>query len=115
MNVLGRISVANKLGYQLNVVYPTAYVAEIASTYTISEQLFFLTACTRRNKLTHFCLIRINKYESRCLTLLPLPHTYTDFVAPNVWTSYQIRTIAGSVCAGNAGNVFPTTDFKGNR
>ena len=29
--------------------------------------------------------------------------------------SYQIRKIAGSTCAGNAGNVFPTTDFKGNR
>ena len=25
------------------------------------------------------------------------------------WASYQIRKIAGSACAGNAGNVFPTT------
>ena len=31
------------------------------------------------------------------------------------WTSYQIRKIAGCACAGNAGNVFPATDFKGNR
>ena len=30
------------------------------------------------------------------------------------WTSYQIRKIAGCACAGNAGNVFPATDFKGN-
>ena len=29
--------------------------------------------------------------------------------------SYQIREIAGYTCAGNAGNVFPATDFKGNR
>ena len=28
--------------------------------------------------------------------------------------SYQIRKIAGWACAGNAGNIFPTTDFKGN-
>ena len=31
------------------------------------------------------------------------------------WASYQIRQIAGCTCAGNAGNVFPATDFKGNR
>ena len=31
------------------------------------------------------------------------------------WASYQIRKSAGSACAGNAGNVFPTTDLKGNR
>ena len=32
-----------------------------------------------------------------------------------IWTSYQIRKIARCACAGNAGNLFPTTDFKGNR
>ena len=31
------------------------------------------------------------------------------------WTSYQIHEIAGCACAENAGNVFPATDFKGNR
>ena len=30
------------------------------------------------------------------------------------WCSYQIRKIAGCACAGNAGNVFPATDFNGN-
>ena len=30
------------------------------------------------------------------------------------WASYQIRKIAGCECAGNAGNDFSTTDFKGN-
>ena len=29
------------------------------------------------------------------------------------WVTYQIRKIAGCACAGNAGNVFPATDFKG--
>ena len=32
-----------------------------------------------------------------------------------LWVSYQMRKIADCACAGNAGNVFPTTDFKGNR
>ena len=32
-----------------------------------------------------------------------------------VWASYQIRKVAGCACAGNAGNVFPATDFEGNR
>ena len=31
------------------------------------------------------------------------------------WAFYQIRKIAGCACAWNAGNVFPATDFKGNR
>ena len=29
------------------------------------------------------------------------------------WVSYQICKIACCACAGNAGNVFPATDFKG--
>ena len=29
--------------------------------------------------------------------------------------SYQICKIAGCACAGNAGNIFPATDSKGNR
>ena len=31
------------------------------------------------------------------------------------WASYQVRKIAGCACAGNAGNVFPAIDVKGNR
>ena len=31
------------------------------------------------------------------------------------WASYQIRKIAGCACAGNDGNVFLATDFKGSR
>ena len=31
------------------------------------------------------------------------------------WASYQIRKIAVCACAGNAGNVFLATNFKGNR
>ena len=31
------------------------------------------------------------------------------------WASYQIRKIAGCACAGDAGNGFTATDFKGNR
>ena len=31
------------------------------------------------------------------------------------WATCQIHTIAGCACAGNAGNVFPTTEFKGSR
>ena len=32
----------------------------------------------------------------------------------SVWASYQMRNIVGCACAGNAGIVFPSTDFKGN-
>ena len=33
-------------------------------------------------------------------------------VGPQPWASYQIHEIAGCACAGNAGNVFPATDFR---
>ena len=33
---------------------------------------------------------------------------------PPPWASYQIHKIACCACAGNAGNVFPATDFIGN-
>ena len=36
------------------------------------------------------------------------------FVNIRSWASYQIRKIAGCTYAGNAGNVFPATDFKHN-
>ena len=44
-------------------------------------------------------------------------HTYTRPEVQNVFqlASYQIRKIAGCACAGNAGNVFLATNFKGNR
>ena len=31
------------------------------------------------------------------------------------WASYQIGKIADCACFGNAGNIFPATDSKGNR
>ena len=31
------------------------------------------------------------------------------------WASYQMRKNVGCACTGNAGNVFPATDFNGNR
>ena len=42
-------------------------------------------------------------------------YTLKVYVLTSPWTSCQIRKIAGCACAGNAGNVFPATDFKGNR
>ena len=41
------------------------------------------------------------------------PNLPTSF--PPIMASYQIRKIAGCACAGNAGNIFPATDLKGNR
>ena len=37
------------------------------------------------------------------------------YVWAHPWVSYQIRKNADCACAENAGNVFPTTDFKWNR
>ena len=40
---------------------------------------------------------------------------YSSIARARWWTSYQLRKIVECACAGNAGNVFPATDFKGNR
>ena len=40
----------------------------------------------------------------------------TEFLQSDIgWAPYQIGKIASCACAGNAGNVFPATDFKRNR
>ena len=38
-----------------------------------------------------------------------------DIIMTMLWGSCQMCKIAGFACAGNAGNVFPATDFRGNR
>ena len=63
------------------------------------------------------------KFTSSCSFSFSVQLTSSDHhkwgqaihTCPAAWTSYQIRKIAGCACAGNAGNVFPATDFKGNR
>ena len=47
------------------------------------------------------------------LTMLGFKLIHVSKLDP--WASYQIRKIANCACTGNAGNVFPDTDFKGNR
>ena len=62
-----------------------------------------------------FCDLRLNKRLNK--QLLPVgwhskPPVLSSTTPP--WASCQIRKIAGCACVGNAGNVFPYTDFKGN-
>ena len=51
------------------------------------------------------CVIPVCCIEERIL--------WTERKAPRA--SYQLRKIAGCICAGNSGNVFTATDFNGNR
>ena len=44
-----------------------------------------------------------------------LSYAMPSTLSRGAWAPYQIHKIAGCACAGNAGNVFPATDFKGNR
>ena len=69
----------------------------------------------------HFWLIKLDApalvsnrfvlYQIVCFMCWPIG-SWWGHVAP--WASYQIHKIAGCACTGNAGNVFPATDFKGN-
>ena len=46
---------------------------------------------------------------------LPMLTQVSSRLYASPWASYQIRKIVGCACAGNAGNVLPDADFKGNR
>ena len=65
----------------------------------------------------HNCVpIGSQKLEYNILMVLRLKYFMRNFTTPwrlMPWASYQIRKIAGYASAGNAGNVFPATDFKG--
>ena len=67
------------------------------------------------NRLTRDPKIVI--HSNSCIILYILQGYFID-IGENArlaqWTSYQICKIAGCASAGNAGNVFPAIDFKGN-
>ena len=44
-----------------------------------------------------------------------LLHRRNSIINISSGASYQTRKIEGCACAGNAGNIFAATDFKGNR
>ena len=74
-----------------NKIVPVV-ISEAYKSYTCSA---WLNANSRFSKL--FWLLRLSSSQTLSSA------------------SYMIHKIAGSACAGNAGNVFPVTDFKGNR
>ena len=65
----------------------------------------------------------IRQVQIRLAGLVPIlklcPKLYLCYVTSSFISrsldSYQIRKIVGCACTGNAGNVFPAADFKGNR
>ena len=57
-----------------------------------------------------YMILYIYNWIITVLMLLSLWQNYRQPLAP-----YQIREIAGCARAGNVGNFFPDTDFKGNR
>ena len=47
--------------------------------------------------------------------ILGICHLRSHADGHRLLASYQLRNIVGCACAGNAGNVLPATDLKGNR
>ena len=66
-------------------------------------------------RFIHLVIIGVRNYQSYLL-VSKINHRCVPMVySLTTWASYQLRKIAGCACAGNASNVFPATDFKGNR
>ena len=77
--------------------------------YACYQERYFMVYALFINHLSE-CLTEPGQLDCNALiTLVQFP------VFIFAWASYQIRKIVGCACAGNAGNVFPATDFKGNR
>ena len=55
------------------------------------------------------------RYGESQLLCQPTFVTHCTLCGHTSWASYEICKIAGCACTGNAGNVFPATNFKGNR
>ena len=54
--------------------------------------------------------------DRQCVEFFSMPVPWVLLISAGLpWASYQIRKIAVCACAGNVRNVFPATDFKGNR
>ena len=54
-------------------------------------------------------------YQSCTIQILNIFCYISRNVLFSQWASYQIRKIVCCVCAGNAGNIFPATDFQAHR
>ena len=94
------------------------------------HRLYFLSHQSDLNEILHTSR-KLN--ETGTVTLLELLITWTIdiltvhawyrlkrfklsiFCKAASWASYQIIKTVGCACAGNAGNVFPATNFRGNR
>ena len=75
------------------------------------EKSYFMSRFSTQPETSH-CLIDVKLSLFLSSSLMPLPTWIACFT---LWNSYQLRKIAGCASAENAGNVFPATDFKGNR
>ena len=76
-----------------------------------SEHLTSLMSASATAHLKMFSVTSVNGLEGRSMGSCAPCHAEKEYA----WASYQMRKIAGCACAGNAGNVSPATDFKGNR
>ena len=53
--------------------------------------------------------------QAMLINWIPMAIWKVKRLSSHIGALYQMHTIADCACAGNAGNVFTTTDFKGNR
>ena len=95
-----------------NVIYILKHIMTVIQNSKWDNTIFHLIVVS---------LLMFSKIQYRCDMLvgtdwivhLLQKNTYTQNNAP--WASCQKRKLAGCACSGNAGNVCPATDSKGNR
>ena len=95
------------LAWQILVNFVQVMACCLSSTRHKLSQCWFITS--------EACGYLINsnslQIDENPVTNIYAFYTYLPGVSVS-WPSYQIRKIAGCVCAGKAGNVIPTTNFK---
>ena len=63
----------------------------------------------KASKVEYVCIWWRHHEKLNCFRASNVYHMQVE------WTSYHMRKIVGCACAENAENVFPATDFNGNR
>ena len=97
------------------------YKAQVRFSWTGNKQCVFQEYSIGHSyfKAEYICkkypLMNTKPVNTGIIFMLSYSNVYWFFAKISAWAFNQIRKIASCACTGNAGNVFPATDFKGSR
>ena len=97
----------------LHQIYPYDVTRLTLIVFIPVEQIVEFSVCTFASELTRGVYDSVCTSGDSVVRLAFVPMLLNWVISIGIaWTFCQIRKIMGCTCARNAGNVFPTTNFK---